>query len=174
MTTEIFKAIKDFPLYEVSNFGNVISWKPWNNTKVPRILKSGTDKDGYKQIVFVKGKKRYTKRVHHLVLNAFTRECPKGFQTCHNDGNPSNNHIENLRWDTVKNNNADKIKHGTAQRGEKNGFSKLKEKDVIDIFERASQGQPKKDIAKMYNSNLSNVYHICKGRVWKHLNLVSG
>lgn len=52
--------------------------------------------------------------VHRLVLSAFVGACPKGMEGCHNDGNPANNHLSNLRWDTPRGNAADKVLHGTA------------------------------------------------------------
>lgn len=56
-----------------------------------------------------------TKRqwVHRLVLSAFTGPCPPGMECCHNDGDPSNNRPENLRWDTRSSNARDKRVHGT-------------------------------------------------------------
>src|SRR5579883_1401312 len=52
-------------------------------------------------------------RVHHLVLNAFVGPCPEGMEGCHNDGNPANNSVANLRWDTPSANREDSIRHGT-------------------------------------------------------------
>lgn len=34
-------------------------------------------------------------------------------ECCHNDGNPSNNIVENLRWDTHSGNMMDRTLHGT-------------------------------------------------------------
>lgn len=65
------------------------------------------------------------RKVHRLVLRAFKGECPDGMEGCHNDGDPGNNHIDNLRWDTPANNHADKIAHGTTNRGERCGTAKL-------------------------------------------------
>jgi hypothetical protein len=52
-------------------------------------------------------------RVHHLVLCAFVGPCPKGQEGCHNDGDPTNNRVTNLRWDSHIGNLADMDKHGT-------------------------------------------------------------
>jgi len=53
------------------------------------------------------------KRVHRLVLEAFIGPAPKGTICCHNDGDPTNNRLENLRWDTHSSNTRDAIRHGT-------------------------------------------------------------
>lgn len=50
--------------------------------------------------------------IHSLVLEAFIGPRPPGQEACHNDGNSKNNMLENLRWDTSKGNNADKVRHG--------------------------------------------------------------
>ncbi|UOE45960.1 NUMOD4 motif-containing HNH endonuclease [Agromyces larvae] len=51
--------------------------------------------------------------VHRLVLEAFVGPAPEGTEGCHNDGNPANNRLENLRWDTPSANHRDKREHGT-------------------------------------------------------------
>ena len=50
--------------------------------------------------------------IHRLVLEAFIGSCPKGMEGCHNDGDPSNNRLDNLRWDTRSENTRDAIRHG--------------------------------------------------------------
>jgi len=57
--------------------------------------------------------KHYTKRVHRIVLEAFRGQCPEGMEGCHNDGDPENNRLNNLRWDTRSSNLADMVTHGT-------------------------------------------------------------
>lgn len=56
-----------------------------------------------------------TRTVHKVVLEEWVGPCPEGFEGCHGDGNPSNNVLSNLRWDTPRNNEHDKIKHGTSR-----------------------------------------------------------
>lgn len=51
--------------------------------------------------------------VHQLVLEAFIGPRPAGMMACHNDGNPANNRVENLRWDTQSSNIFDAIGQGT-------------------------------------------------------------
>ena len=64
-----------------------------------------------------KKKKMILYLIHRLVLEAFIGPCPEGMECCHfPDRDPSNNRLENLRWDTHKANVADSIKHGTCYR----------------------------------------------------------
>lgn len=52
-------------------------------------------------------------RIHVLVLEAFVGLRPDGMHGCHNDGDPTNNALSNLRWGTRSENMLDKRKHGT-------------------------------------------------------------
>lgn len=47
-----------------------------------------------------------------IVLLTLVGEPPAGTQCCHNDGDPSNNDLGNLRWDTPSANSADALRHG--------------------------------------------------------------
>lgn len=55
------------------------------------------------------------------MLTAFVGPCPDGMEGCHNDGDPHNNRLDNLRWDTRANNARDAIRHGTHPWLKKNG-----------------------------------------------------
>lgn len=73
-----------------------------------------------------------------MVLEAFVGPCPIGYEGCHNDGDPSNNQVANLRWDTHRNNQLDQLKHGTKSNppvsfGENHPHSKLTSRQVADI-----------------------------------------
>lgn len=50
---------------------------------------------------------------------AFVGPCPDGMEVCHNDGNPENNRVENLRYGTRSDNMRDKRKHGTCYNSNK-------------------------------------------------------
>ena len=50
--------------------------------------------------------------VYRLVLEAFVGPCPEGMVACHWNDDPSDNRLENLRWDTEKANQADKMRNG--------------------------------------------------------------
>jgi hypothetical protein len=98
--------------YEVSDQGRVRSllFAP------PRVLSPYIHRDGYPVIDFCLGggpKRRLrNQRVHCLVLEAFIGPRPAGMYGCHNDGDPSNNRLENLRWDTPSSNLYDRVRHG--------------------------------------------------------------
>lgn len=110
---ERWRPVVDYEgLYEVSDRGRVRSLRfgRWGTRQ--RILRPWTNPDGYKVVELCRRPGSTDKRVHCLVLESFIGPRPDGFYGCHNDGNPSNNHLGNLRWDTPSSNLFDKVKHG--------------------------------------------------------------
>ncbi len=56
---------------------------------------------------------REQRYIHDLVLEAFVGSCPDGQECLHDDGDPTNNRVGNLKWGTRAQNVADMIRHGT-------------------------------------------------------------
>lgn len=52
-------------------------------------------------------------QLHRVVLDAFIGPRPKGMEACHANGDPTDNRLVNLRWDTRSANAADSVRHGT-------------------------------------------------------------
>ena len=163
-------------LYQVSNYGSVKSCerKKMGSMGVRSYggvtLKPfyGGRGRGYKTVSMTDGGRRIHARVHVLVLKAFRGMPPKGHESCHNDGNIDNNNLDNLRWDTRKNNHADKKKHGTWQGGENNPFSKLTETDVKEIRQKHGL-HTNAEIAKMYGVCKGTIESVLYGVTWKHV-----
>lgn len=112
--------------YEVSDDGRVRSLLrriavvagPRKSTEVPaREMSLTADSRGYQGVGLAKDGLVRTHRVHRLVLLAFVGPPPQGSgYGCHNNGDPSDNRLENLRWDTPAANQADRKSHGTSHR----------------------------------------------------------
>jgi hypothetical protein len=103
---EIWRDVVDYEgLYEVSSHGRV------RNSR--RVLTPTFQK--YWVVELQKGDvypRRIKFYVHVLVAEAFLGPRPYGMQACHNDGDPRhNNTLRNLRWDTVKANALDRVRH---------------------------------------------------------------
>lgn len=163
---EIWKRIKGFPAYEVSNMGNV--------RKGTLMLKLAKIYRGYRRVGLWKNQKMTGRSVHSLVLEAFVCPRPKGLITRHLDGNPSNNCVENLKWGTYYDNIADSRRHGTLCLGATHGRHKLTEKQVIEIIKTykcyhfgRSNGPA---LARKYGlSGRRTIVDIVRGTTWKHL-----
>lgn len=90
-------------------------------------------RDGYLAVRVGYGGEKFSWAVHRLVLLAFVGPCPDGMEACHNDGDETNNHLSNLRWDTHLSNNRDRKRHGRYATGEKHHAAKLTPKQVAAI-----------------------------------------
>jgi hypothetical protein len=142
---EIWKPVVGWEgFYEVSNMGRVrglnrvvfCTGKDGNlhERHEKQRLKSKRLVRGYELVSLGKNGKQYSYQVHRLVLFAFVSPCPKGMQACHNDGIRTNNHLNNLRWDTPKNNHQDRIRHGTMISGNNHYRTKLSDEDLEYIW----------------------------------------
>jgi len=92
---EVWKEIKGFEDYEVSNLGRVKSLK-FNKV---RILKGGLISTGYYCVVLQCNGKKVTKTIHQLVAELFLDHEPNGHKLVvdHIDNNKLNNRVENLQ-----------------------------------------------------------------------------
>lgn len=108
-------------------------------------------------------------RVHRLVLEAFVGMCPTGMECCHHDGNPANNKLANLRWDTHKANVADAQRHGTFIKGERVGTAKLTEIQVRAMHALSENGWSNADISRVFCVATSHVWEIINRKEWAHV-----
>ena len=101
--------------------------------------------------------------VHRLVLTAFVGPCPDGMECRHLDGNPGNNHLENLKWGTRLENCADRTLHGCDGR-------KLTDTQALKIRALYSTGRHKQtSIAEMYGVSGPTVSGIVTRKRYNHL-----
>lgn len=167
MTAE-WRPIAGFGDYEVSDLGEVRSWKVCRRLPgpLPRKMVGGFGTKGYLQVVLCRDGKQFSRHVHRLVLEAFVGPCPSAMEACHQDGDRTNNRADNLRWDTRRSNHSDKVTHGTAQRGERASNVKLTSRQVLEI--RNSAGSMA-SIARMFGVSCTTVRGIRRGRLWAWL-----
>lgn len=179
MQKEVWKHIVVADGYEVSDQGRVRSyWARWvggmrgefHRISTPTIIKSYPTPYGHLRCHVGKGSQRQIKSVHRLVLEAFVGACPKGHCACHCDGDPANNILSNLRWDTFSNNTMDAVRHGThrAHRGEKQKHSVLTASLVRRI--RQSKGYiSQQKWAAFIGCGRQTVQHAQNYESWRHV-----
>ena len=172
---ERWKAIPDFPGYEVSDLGRVRSVaracrapQCGGERRVPEKILKGSAWGPYLAVTLFSDGERVRRNIQWLVLETFVGPRPGGKEACHNNGKPHDNRLENLRWDTRSGNFADKVLHGTHQRGERHGRAKLAEADARAI--KSLKGQvAQREIAAWFGMSESAVGMIQSGRTWRHL-----
>lgn len=103
MSEEKWRYIPGYPKYLVSSYGNVKSFK----RGIGKILKTGTQNDGYLTVSLWQDGKGKSIGVHQLVAMAFLGHKPCGLKLVvnHKDFNPKNNRLENLEIVTHRTNN---------------------------------------------------------------------
>lgn len=163
-------------LYQISNYGRVKSFHQYKGTN-KRILTPRKMKAGHFQVNLCKNKTKKNYLIHRLLMKAFVGSCPNKMECCHNDGNPTNNHISNLRYDTHKSNQSDMKKHGIScarkvpARGSLNGFSKLIENDIRRIYTLLIEKRlTQREIAIIFNVSRSTITLIHNRKTWRHVN----
>jgi hypothetical protein len=100
----MLKQIPNFPNYFVSREGQVYS------IKSKKFLKPKKHRGNYLYVQLYKEDKSYNKTIHRLVAETFIKKTDEDLRlnrNCidHIDGNRQNNHVSNLRWCSVKENN---------------------------------------------------------------------
>jgi hypothetical protein len=140
-----------------------------------RVVAQQTNRSGYAIVSLqrrVGGNDKLTMAVAPLVCRAFNGEPPSERLHCaHLDGDKANNAPTNLAWVTAKVNCSHKASHGTSQRGEKHGLTRLTDAEVRQIRKKGAVGPrgTKARLAAEYGVSRTNVTDICKGRTWGHL-----
>ena len=165
---EIWKGIKNFSGYEVSNLGRVRSCKPhWRKS---HIVVGSVGSGGYHRITLSKENKAYCFLIHRLVLEAFVGPCPPGYEANHKDGIKLGNEPGNLEWTTRSKNMLHAYHLGLkTQKGLMNPKVRLKEKDVIEIREMAKQGIKKAVISKVFKITSGHLSLIIQHKLWNHI-----
>ena len=164
-------------MYEVSDCGRVRSVdrivphkKSGQLQLTGRMLRSSPEPTGHRILKLYRNAKGTTWRVHGLVALAFIGPCPPSQEVCHEDGDPANNHVANLRYDTRLSNCADTIRHGRTTRGRKQPTAKLYRHEVLEIRRLYDQrSAPQTVIAARFGVSRSLIGMIGQRKRWAWL-----
>lgn len=144
-------------LYSVSNFGRVKSHdrKISNGralyNKKGRILKNTKASTGYWKVELVKNQKIKSHKVHRLVAKEFMPEIKGKNLINHIDGDPLNNHADNLEWCTQKENMSHAYETGLI----KSNFTMYKEDILNEYINNKTMNVV--DLSKKYDCSDSSI-----------------
>lgn len=127
-----------------------------------RILRPGKSNSGHLSVVLRRGS--HGSPVHKLVMQTFVGPPPKGMEVCHRNGDPTDNRLENLRYDTRTQNILDVYRQGKRWR-------KLSLADVITIKKALAKGTKGVTLARRYGVTEHTISCIKTGRTYSWVTL---
>ena len=170
--SESWRPVPGFPGYEISDQGRVRSYRArergrgaagWYIAAEPqRILRPGGGRYPSVNLMDAQGRRQNVK-IHNLVMQVFVGPCPPGMEVCHNNGDPTDNRLANLRYDTHEANMADASRHNAW--AERSGLDAAR---VAEIRRRRAAGESGRALAAEYGLSETTVYLLCSGRTWRH------
>jgi len=150
------------PIYLVSPKGRVLRVDGMGWLR-PCIMKRG----GYYAVCLWEANKGHLWKLNKIVAWTFHGPPPTPkHHAAHHDGIKANNCRENITWKTKIENEADKIAHGTTNRGERNGMVKLTDVECAEIRAKGL-GQPRginRRLAKEYGVSDGAISNILRGK----------
>jgi hypothetical protein len=167
-----WRMVPNYPMWMVSRFGQVrtrfsprgILTGQWRD-----VVTKPNQSDG-RHYVLVRNENGLKKNARYrLVLLAFVGEPLSGQVACHNNGDCTDDRLENLRWDYIVENMRDRDAHGTTCRGSKKPNANLDEGEVLEICRRLAAGETQSKLAKEFGTPQANISAIVTGKIWNHL-----
>lgn len=163
---ELWRVVRAFPDYEVSDKGRVRSWK---RSGGPREMRLQSRPDGYVQLSLRSTDGGRTVKAHRLVADAFIANPDQLPEVAHRNGDRGDNNVANLRWSTTSDNERDKSAHGTNchLRGATNPNAVLRDSDIARIRELYGQGDYRQvELAALYGVSQVHISRIVRGEAW--------
>lgn len=153
---EVWKPIRNFSNYNVSNEGRIM------NIKTQRILKTYICEKGYVQVCLRKNNQRYTVRVGKIVAEAFLGEHP-GMDVVYKDQDRTNVYASNLEWSTRQELISNAYARGTKKSQNRVKVSVQETGDTFESIEQCAKelGCCRSSISKCLSGKLqhANGYH---------------
>jgi len=158
-------------LYEVSNKGRVRSLRRFTQRGWAggQVLKQRLNLRGEMHVGLSRDGVVRDRRVHLLVLEAFVGPRPAGMMGLHGPAGRLDNSLGNLRWGTPVENQADRLRDGTSNHGERNTQSRLNEKAVMEIRQRYDAGETQRSLAAVFGVGRMTISDLVRRKSWQHL-----
>ena len=139
---EEWRQSEEFPNYEISDEGKV------RNQKTGRVLKASISEKGYARVSLAENGKTYTRNIHRLVADVYVPGYEEGMGVVHKDNDPSNNHADNLKWET---------KSEIARRSFENGRQQTHRMRPVRCIETGEEFESVKSCAISFNKSRRSI-----------------
>jgi len=167
------KVIDGFEDYLIHEDGKVESTRFGKS----KILKPVVLSNGYLQVQLCKNGKKFQKRIHRLLSEAFVPNPDNKPCVNHIDNNRQNNSVENLEWVTPAENSQHAVQqnrmsrtHQIGSKGSKNPRSKLNEHMVVIIRKLIEEKElTQTQIGSIFNVSHKPISYIKHNKSWSHI-----
>lgn len=160
---ESWRTVPGYADYEISDKGRLKSHRRGES----RILKPIYKSEGH-SYVFLYGEPGKSEKIyiHRAVLSAFRGLPQPNQESRHLDGDPRNNHLDNLVWGTRQENVNDRRRHGRMPIPHESKFTKLKPENIPPIRELQGQSSSRR-VAATFGTSHTTILKIWRGERWK-------
>lgn len=163
---EIWKTIKEMKTYEISSYGRVRK----RLLRGYRNLKPFLDKDGYPRVCLCENNIRIYRHVHRLVAQAFIPNPGNKPTVNHKDGNKQNNNVNNLEWNTYRENSLHALRTGLRNMKNDGCSKKVAQYDMnmnlIKIYPSANEAK------RQTGYSQGHISEVCRGEKKQHKNYI--
>jgi hypothetical protein len=171
-STVTYRDVPGFPGYRVGDDGSV--WSRWGKGRCGLLehwhrLRVGVDAKGYTHVVLCASGKRWTRKVHRLVLDLFVGERPDGQETRHLNGNRQDNRLSNIVYGTPEENWSDRFRHETDTSGERSAIAKVTADAVRAIRTAFDKGATYTELGREHGITSQAVRYIVLRKNWRHV-----
>lgn len=158
-SSEVWRDIQGFEKYQISNCGRVRSFIQNRN----HVISFATTPKGYLYVRLFKDNKRYNKRVHRLVAEAFVENSKNLESINHINEVKTDNHVDNLEWCTVAYNN------NYGNRNRKAGLANSKPVVMMDLNGNVvKRFESARDAEKQNYGTFQGISNCCRSTIPTH------
>lgn len=162
------RIVPSYPVYAISACGKLFRL-PKGNQIATKIVVQYDYSSVYVRISY-KGK-AMNRKLHRLICEAWNGLPPteRHLQVNHKDGNPLNNHKDNLEWATRSQNQRHAVRTGLKGKGDLLYNATLTDEDVHQICAALKDGGLVKDLACRYGVSKDIIHKIKAGDTYFHV-----